>query len=322
MDARGRVIGVNSQIATSGAGGNVGVGFAVPANTVREVIPRLAGGQVIERAWIGVTTSEGSGGAAVEDVTSGGPAERAGLRPGADVIVGVGGEPVGSPEDLAAAIADLAPGESRPPRGGARWRPTRGRGHARHPSRARAHVAMTFASPAFLLALLLVPLLVAGYLWLERGRRRGAERFAAPAMLESVAPVRPGWRRHAPVWLYGVAATVLAVALARPQATVAVPVERAAVILAIDQSGSMEARDVEPTRLAAARRAARDFVEEAPDQLRVGAVTFNHAVARWSRRQPTAARWRPRSTRCAPAAARPRRGARLVAAPGGRRPRG
>ena len=58
-------------------------------------------------------------------------------------------------------------------------------------------------------------------------------------MLESVAPVRPGWRRHAPMWLYGVAVTVLAVALARPQATVAVPVERASVILAIDQSGSM-----------------------------------------------------------------------------------
>ena len=83
VDARGRVIGVNSQIATAGAGGNVGVGFAVPSNTVRDVIPRLAGGQTIERAWIGVTSSEGPGGAVVEDVTSGGPAERAGLRPGA-----------------------------------------------------------------------------------------------------------------------------------------------------------------------------------------------------------------------------------------------
>ena len=111
VDARGRVIGVNSQIATAGAGGNVGVGFAVPSNTVRDVIPRLAGGQAIERAWIGVTSSEGSGGAVVEDVTSGGPAEGAGLRPG-DVIVGAAGESVGSPDDLSQAIAEHSPGET------------------------------------------------------------------------------------------------------------------------------------------------------------------------------------------------------------------
>ena len=137
---------------------------------------------------------------------------------------------------------------------------------------------MTFASPAFLLGVLLVPLAVAAYLWLERDRRLGADRFAAPAMLESVAPTRPGWRRHAPMWLYGVAVTVLAVALARPQATVAVPVERASVILAIDQSGSMQARDVSPSRLVAARRAARSFLEQVPDDLRVGSVIFNHEV--------------------------------------------
>ena len=137
---------------------------------------------------------------------------------------------------------------------------------------------MSFASPAFLLGLLVVPLAVAAYLWMERRRSAGAEQFAAPGMLESVAPVQPGWRRHAPMWLYGVAVTVLAVALARPQATVAVPVERASVILAIDQSGSMEARDVAPTRLEAARRAARSFLEEVPDDLRVGTVIFNHAV--------------------------------------------
>ena len=137
---------------------------------------------------------------------------------------------------------------------------------------------MSFASPWFLLALLLVPLVLGTYLWLERSRRLGAERFAAPGMLESVAPSRPGWRRHAPMWLYGVAVTVLAVALARPQATVAVPVERASVVLAIDQSGSMQARDVSPTRLEAARRAARSFLGEVPADLRVGTVIFNHAV--------------------------------------------
>jgi putative serine protease PepD len=111
-DARGRVIGVNSQIATSGAGGNVGVGFAVPSNTVREVIPRLARGETIERGWIGVTMAEAGGGAAIEDVAPGGPADRAGLDPGRDVIVGVDGQPVRSPDDLSGAIADRSPGDT------------------------------------------------------------------------------------------------------------------------------------------------------------------------------------------------------------------
>jgi Ca-activated chloride channel family protein len=137
---------------------------------------------------------------------------------------------------------------------------------------------VSFASPGFLAALLLVPLTLAAYLRLERGRRRQAEAFATTAMLDSVAPVRPGWRRHAPMWLYGVAVAVLAVALARPQATVAVPVERASVALAIDESGSMQASDVEPSRLEAARKAARAFVNEVPRNLRVGTVIFNHSV--------------------------------------------
>jgi putative serine protease PepD len=111
VDARGRVIGVNSQIATSGAGGNVGVGFAVPSNTVREVLPSLARGQAIERPWIGVSTSEAASGAAVQDVTAGGPADDAGLRPGQDVIVSVEGEEMSSPDDLASAIADRSPGD-------------------------------------------------------------------------------------------------------------------------------------------------------------------------------------------------------------------
>lgn len=137
---------------------------------------------------------------------------------------------------------------------------------------------MSFASPGFLALLLLAPLAVIVYLRIERERRRQAEAFAAPGMLASVAPTRPGWRRHAPMWLYGIAVAVLAVALARPQATVAVPVERASVILAIDESGSMEAHDVEPSRLEAARAAARDFLDDVPRNLRVGSVIFNHRV--------------------------------------------
>ncbi|MGH2713112.1 MAG: VWA domain-containing protein, partial [Thermoleophilaceae bacterium] len=79
---------------------------------------------------------------------------------------------------------------------------------------------------------------------------------------------------------YAVALAAVAFALARPEATVAVPEERAAVVLTTDISGSMDARDVRPSRMTAVRRAALDFLEEAPDELRIGAVAFNHSVRR------------------------------------------
>jgi len=113
LDANGRVIGVNSQIETGGSGnGNVGIGFAVPSNTVRDVIPRLQRGETIRRAYLGVSTTTGSDpGAVVGDLTEGGPAEQAGLRAG-DVIVAVGGTAVRTPDDVAAAIQDRHPGET------------------------------------------------------------------------------------------------------------------------------------------------------------------------------------------------------------------
>ena len=112
LDAAGRVIGVNSQIATGGtSSGNVGIGFAVPANTVRDVIPRLQRGETIRRAYLGVSTAAAGGGAVVREITAGGPAARAGLRSG-DVIVAVGGERIGEPDDVAAAIEEREPGET------------------------------------------------------------------------------------------------------------------------------------------------------------------------------------------------------------------
>jgi Ca-activated chloride channel family protein len=93
-----------------------------------------------------------------------------------------------------------------------------------------------------------------------------------------VAPRGPGLRRHLPLALYALALTAVAIAVARPEATVAVPEERAAVVLATDISGSMEATDVQPSRIAAVRRAAHDFLDQAPEELRVGAVAFNHSV--------------------------------------------
>jgi putative serine protease PepD len=113
LDARGRVIGVNSQIATAGgSNGSVGIGFAVPSNTVREVIPALEQGQSIERPYLGVSTSPdpGGNGAVIGEITSGGPAQQAGLSVG-DVVVGIDDKTVTSPEDVAAAIKDRKPGD-------------------------------------------------------------------------------------------------------------------------------------------------------------------------------------------------------------------
>ncbi len=137
---------------------------------------------------------------------------------------------------------------------------------------------MSFQSPLYLLALLLVPASVAIYVWADRRRRAGVARFASPLLMPSVAPVGPGFRRHLPLVFYAVALAAVAFALARPEATVAVAEERAAVVLTTDISGSMEARDVPPSRMTAVRRAALDFLEGAPKELRIGTVAFNHAV--------------------------------------------
>ena len=110
LDSAGRVIGVNSQIATIG-GGNNGIGFAVPSDTVREVVPRLAQGAAIERAYLGVTTKTLPGiGALVGRVVSGDPAAAAGLQLG-DVITEIDGEPVTSSDDVAANVKQRKPGD-------------------------------------------------------------------------------------------------------------------------------------------------------------------------------------------------------------------
>ena len=112
LDAAGRVIGVNSQIATGGtSNGSVGIGFAVPSNTVSDVIPRLQRSETIRRAYLGVSTAAANGGAVVREATAGGPAARAGIRAG-DLIVAVAGDRIDAPDDVAAALQDRRPGES------------------------------------------------------------------------------------------------------------------------------------------------------------------------------------------------------------------
>jgi Ca-activated chloride channel family protein len=133
---------------------------------------------------------------------------------------------------------------------------------------------MTFLAPLLLLALLLVPVLLGLYVWTQRRRGRYAVRFTNLDLLANLAPKRPSWRRHVPPVLYLAAVAFLVMGLARPSMVVAVPREDATVMLAIDVSGSMKATDVSPTRLDAAREAARSFVAQLPDGLRVGVVAF------------------------------------------------
>jgi putative serine protease PepD len=116
LDGAGRVIGVNSQIATaSNGGGNVGIGFAVPANTVSTVVPRLERGGSISRAYLGVSTQASitASGAQVAGVVPGGPADKSGLRDG-DIILNVGGKEVLAPEDISVAIESRKPGDAVP----------------------------------------------------------------------------------------------------------------------------------------------------------------------------------------------------------------
>ena len=112
LDSAGRVIGVNTAILTAGGGGSVGIGFAVPSNTVREVVPRLERGRAVDRAYLGVQTREfqGGPGAYVAELTPGAPAAAGGLQVG-DVVVGIDGETVTIPEDVSIAIEDRRPGE-------------------------------------------------------------------------------------------------------------------------------------------------------------------------------------------------------------------
>lgn len=133
---------------------------------------------------------------------------------------------------------------------------------------------MSFHWPYLLWLLLALPLLVVAYLAQERVRKRASERFARPAMQPNVVPLGPGWRRHLPPALLLVAVALLLIAFARPERTERVPRERATIMIVMDASRSMEATDVEPTRLAAAKRAARALLAELPPKFRVGLVTF------------------------------------------------
>ena len=136
---------------------------------------------------------------------------------------------------------------------------------------------MTFGDPLLLLGLLIVPAALLVYRLVQRRRSRYAVRFTNVDLLGNLVPRTPAWRRHVPPALYLVAMAALVVALARPSMAVQVPREEATIILTMDVSGSMKATDVSPTRLAAAQKAANDFVDQLPATVRIGLVAFSTA---------------------------------------------
>lgn len=132
---------------------------------------------------------------------------------------------------------------------------------------------MSFEKPIYLASLLTVAAAVGFWLVAERRRMRYAVRFTNLDVLASVAGGR-AWRRYVPPALFALALVALLVGLARPTVDRMVARERATVILVIDTSRSMQAEDVEPTRLGAAQEAMRLFLERVPDKIRVGLVVF------------------------------------------------
>src|ERR671933_2421391 len=134
---------------------------------------------------------------------------------------------------------------------------------------------MSFIWPQMLVLLVLLPLFVGLYLRLQQRRRRLVASYGSLGLVQAAAGQRVGARRHIPPALFLAGLTMLIVALARPQTVVSLPRVEGTVILAFDVSGSMAADDLKPTRLEAAKTAARQFVQRQPPSVEIGVVTFS-----------------------------------------------
>ena len=151
---------------------------------------------------------------------------------------------------------------------------------------------MSFADPTWLIALALVPVALALAFAARRRATRYAIRFTAVSTALVAAGAGASRRRHLPIVALLAAIAALALALARPHVGYTVPVRSASIMLVSDESGSMAADDVQPTRLAAAERAANQLIDALPGSVRLGAIAFsdrtnavqapdpNHAAAR------------------------------------------
>src|SRR5215510_13335694 len=133
---------------------------------------------------------------------------------------------------------------------------------------------MTFLWPAMLWLLVLVPGLVALYLWLLRQRKSSAVRYASLSIVGETTGRAARLKRHVPPVLLLLGLCSLIFAIARPHAVVMLPTHQATIILAMDVSGSMRATDIKPNRLAAAQSAAKAFVADQPRDVRIGIVAI------------------------------------------------
>ncbi|XVQ07542.1 VWA domain-containing protein [Spirillospora sp. CA-255316] len=133
---------------------------------------------------------------------------------------------------------------------------------------------MTFLSPERLWLLALLPILATAYIVLQMRRGRYAVRFTNLALLSQVAPKRPGWRRHVAAGLFLAMMLVMMIGFARPATGVKVPRDRATIMVAVDVSLSMMAKDVAPNRFEAAKDAAKKFIRDLPGRFNVGVVSF------------------------------------------------
>ena len=138
---------------------------------------------------------------------------------------------------------------------------------------------MNLLWPDALWTLLLLPALVAAYLWLLARRKKNTVRLASVALVRQALGSGPGWRRHLPPALLLAALAVLLLASARPTARIKLPSQQETIVLAMDVSGSMRATDVAPNRLVAAQEAARTFVAGLPSYVRIGVVAFAGTAA-------------------------------------------
>jgi len=133
---------------------------------------------------------------------------------------------------------------------------------------------MTFIWPEMLWLMLVLPALLAAYVWVLRKKKKLALRYASLAMVREAMGAGQRIKRHIPPALFFLALAAMLLALARPQATITLPTQHETVILAMDISGSMRATDVEPNRLVAAQNAAKQFIAEQPENVRIGVVAF------------------------------------------------
>jgi Ca-activated chloride channel family protein len=138
---------------------------------------------------------------------------------------------------------------------------------------------MTLAWPWALIALAAFPLMLGFRWWMRRRRRRTAVRVSNLALIRAALPGRSPWRRRIPLWLFAAGLVVLATGAARPKASVVVPSDSSAILLAMDVSGSMCSTDVQPNRLTAAENAARDFVKAQQNGTKIGLVVFTGIAA-------------------------------------------